>query len=110
MANSDQNKPIENQSVENEIQNSQLDFYSDKFDPLLALRDSTLKVPDEKAKVYDNLAIYKSAMEDLKNPRQKKEKKTISHTEIIRRWLPEQSRSYYIYTFFFLIKLQLGTC
>lgn len=69
-----------------------LDFYSEKFDPILALRVSTVKVPDETAKTYDNLSSYNAAIEEQRNPRPKKEKKEINKIEIIRRWLPEQSR------------------
>lgn len=80
-------------SSENLKGDPRLDFYSETFDPILALRVSTLKVPDESAKKYDNLALYNAAIEEQKNPRRKREKKEeISKIEIIRRWLPEQSR------------------
>lgn len=69
-----------------------LDFYSEKFDPLIALRVSTVKVPDETAKVFDNLSSYNAANEREQNPKAKKEKKEVDNVEIIRRWLPEQSR------------------
>lgn len=69
-----------------------LDFYSEKFDPLIALRVSTVKVPDETAKVFDNLSSYDAAKERQQNPKAKIEKKEVVNIEIIRRWLPEQSR------------------
>lgn len=81
-------------SVENVARDTRLDFFSDKFDPLLALRVSNLKVPDEKAKVYDNLSFYTSAIEKQEKPRPKKEKKKeITELQLTRRWLPEQSTS-----------------
>lgn len=76
-----------------------LDFYSEKFDPLIALRVSLVKVPDETAKVYDNLSSYNAAIEEQQNPKEKKEKKEVDKIEIIRRWLPEQSRfTCYVYS------------
>lgn len=81
------------ESDEKVERNSRLDFYSEKFDPLLALHVSTLKVPDESSKKYDNLALYKAVKEEQNTHRRKRENiEEISKIEIIRRWLPEQSR------------------
>lgn len=79
-------------SVQNVEKDPRLDFYSAKFDPLFALRVNKLKVPNENAKVYDNLSSYTAAISQQDNPRPKKEKKIeISEVELTRRWLPEQS-------------------
>lgn len=89
MADSEDNKQSVNlESVE---ENPELNFFSDTFNPLLALSVSKLKVPDENAKVYDNIASYKSATDNLRTIRPKKVK-DVPPAEIIRRWLPEQSR------------------
>lgn len=82
------------ESVDYAENDPRLNFYGDTFDPLLALRVTSLEVPDKTAKKYDNLALYNAAIEEQKNPHQKKGKKeAVSKIEIIRRWLPEQSRS-----------------
>lgn len=75
-----------------DIDDPRLNFYSDKFDPLLVLRVPILTLPDENAKKYDNLALYSTAIEEQKNPRRKMAKREeINTIEIIRKWLPEQS-------------------
>lgn len=72
--------------------NEKLDFFSEKFDPLLALQVPDLKIPSQSAKKYDNLALYVVAMEQNKSDQPRKERKQETKVEIVRRWLPEQSR------------------
>lgn len=80
---------------EKEEYNSKLDFFSDEFDPLLALNTPGTSAPIPDAKRYDNLAAFKSAMDREQNPEKfQKRKQMVAEalTPVVRRWLPHQSK------------------
>lgn len=81
-------------SSDSEDEDPRLCFYSEKFDPLYALTVPDIKIPEPKAKVFDNLDIYKNNI-DRKEPREAKKREQVDETlkaSQIRRWLPHQSR------------------
>ncbi|CAH1118753.1 unnamed protein product [Phaedon cochleariae] len=71
-----------------------LDFFSDKFDPLLALRAPGVEVLDSTAKVFDNLSAYEVHKDDEQNPNaktgRKQPKKAAEETVIQRKWKEHQ--------------------
>lgn len=100
----DQGKKNEGESSKSdksEDYDPRLDFFSDKFDPLLALNTPNLKVPDETAKKYDNLAILEAALKNENDPQQgqRTSKKTQTvEVEVKRKWLPHQCELFVCYS------------
>lgn len=94
MADQEKGNASENsKSDKNEVYDPRLDFFSDKFDPLLALNMPNLKAPDETAKKFDNLAILESALKNENNPQRRQQsskKKLPVEVEVKRKWLPHQ--------------------
>ncbi|XP_018579212.1 U7 snRNA-associated Sm-like protein LSm11 [Anoplophora glabripennis] len=88
-----ENASESSKSDKSEDYDPRLDFFSDRFDPLLALAKRNLKAPDISAKKYDNLAFYESAANKEKNPQQGQQsskKKQAMDVEVRRKWLPHQ--------------------
>lgn len=84
----------------------ELDFFSENFNPLKALRAANLKVP-VKARAYDNLSKYDSVHnKGLPLVSERKDKKDVEPEVVERRWL-EHQREFDSFCFFFLI---LGLC
>ncbi|RZC38091.1 U7 snRNA-associated Sm-like protein LSm11 [Asbolus verrucosus] len=77
-------------SPENQEYNPKLDFFSEHFDPLLALKTPNVVVPVPNAKTYDNIHIYKSAQEVRPQREPKKKAQVAQDAPIERRWLPHQ--------------------
>ncbi|CAH1373356.1 hypothetical protein MTP99_014763 [Tenebrio molitor] len=75
--------------AENKDYNPKLDFFSEQFDPLLALRTPNIVVPVINAKTYDNIYKYKSMVEG-KPEQKKKPARPPEEAPIERRWLPHQ--------------------
>lgn len=72
--------------------NPKLDFFSEQFDPLLALRTPGVTVPVNDAKIYDNIHQYKSAHEEKPVRKEKKITQIPEGAVVERRWLPHQSK------------------
>jgi hypothetical protein len=77
--------------AENKDYNPKLDFFSEQFDPLLALRTPNIVVPVINAKTYDNIYKYKSMVEG-KPEQKKKPVRPPEEAPIERRWLPHQCK------------------
>ncbi|XP_057665701.1 U7 snRNA-associated Sm-like protein LSm11 [Diorhabda carinulata] len=92
MANSVNSGDNSEEIPENREYNPQLDFFSNKFDPLLALSTRNIKLPGLKVKKYDNLAAYTSAIDKEKNPGNYTKKKVVEQESVIieRRWKEHQ--------------------
>lgn len=61
----DENRPSVSsgvKTVETSVYDPELDFFSDKFDPLKALMTPGVKVPVPEAGTYDNVSKYESAV------------------------------------------------
>ncbi|KAG5895318.1 hypothetical protein JTB14_000590 [Gonioctena quinquepunctata] len=77
-----------------EIYEPRLDFFSDEFDPLFALKapNADAAVPDSTAKKYDNIAAYKAAIYREENPREIVKKRDVTKDVLPteRRWKEHQ--------------------
>ncbi|XP_044259535.1 U7 snRNA-associated Sm-like protein LSm11 [Tribolium madens] len=81
----------EEKSEKNTNYNPKLDFFSEQFDPLLALRTPNVAIPIPEAKTYDNIHIFKSVLEGKPQAPAKSKKTEVPQTAPIeRRWLPHQ--------------------
>lgn len=85
-------EPIPSSSSKEEY-DCRVDFFSDKFDPLVALQTPNLKVPCPSAKTHDNIEKYDSQQKRLQNmlpQRQPVVRQVNKDIEIQRAWLPHQ--------------------
>lgn len=102
------------ESDSDETDDPTLDITSEHFDPLKALYAKHVKVPYKKAKVYDNLSQYESAINRSKtigkqttnqstnsdsattssNTRTTARKFGVSGEPVVRRFLPHQRRAF----------------
>lgn len=77
---------------------ARLDFFSDGFDPLLALKTSGVVPPQANAREHDNLQAYENAWseETISRARSREEKtvKEVVNTAVVneRRWLQHQCK------------------
>lgn len=78
--------------VETAKYNPKLDFFSEEFDPLLALNTPNVIIPDSSAKTYDNIHKYKSTYEPKSNENKPKIDKKAAEKVIERKWLPHQRK------------------
>lgn len=53
-------KPQSDNRTEKKVFDPELDVKSDKFNPLKALTSSDFVLPVEKAKIFDNVAVFES--------------------------------------------------
>ncbi|CAH0559509.1 unnamed protein product [Brassicogethes aeneus] len=58
-------------AVKSDILDPRLDFFSEKFDPLLALATPNLKIPVPTAKCHDNIGKLKCVLEERDGDKQK---------------------------------------
>ncbi|CAH1982722.1 unnamed protein product [Acanthoscelides obtectus] len=90
----DEDRGFENKGKSQQFcdNDTRLDFHSENFDPVLALRVSGVSVPVTAAPKYDNLGKYKTAVdrEAKGEPAAPKKKDPVSTGEFQRRWLPHQ--------------------
>lgn len=71
----------------------ELDFFSDKFDPLKALNTPGLKPPVANAGLYDNLSKYESeVMKNITVARKKEKVATATEPEFERKFLAHQCK------------------
>lgn len=70
----------------------ELDFCSDKFDPLKALNTPGLKPPVQNAGAYDNLSKYETASTGKRTHAPKVKENAAPSTEFKRNFLPHQSK------------------
>lgn len=83
-------------STEKSTYDPTLDFFSEKFDPLKALRTPGIVPPDINAKTYDNLAKYECAYLQPNNQQVNRagNSKIKVQEDSKRRWLPHQCEYY----------------
>lgn len=82
-------------STKKEDYDPRLDFFSEHFDPLLALTTPGVVPPVPGAKVFDNLARYESNQnkpQGAQNVAPKLKPSTSAGTSYDRRWLPHQCK------------------
>lgn len=83
----------EGESSKQKDYDPRLDFYSEHFDPLLALRTPGVVPPQANAKEHDNLNAYDSVWNKQVRSGQKKIVKTVESGAVIeRKWLPHQCK------------------
>ncbi|XP_008200791.1 U7 snRNA-associated Sm-like protein LSm11 [Tribolium castaneum] len=75
----------------NKNYNPKLDFFSEQFDPLLALRTPNVTIPVPNAKTHDNIHRFKSVLEGkTQAPVKSKKTEEPQTAPVERRWLPHQ--------------------
>lgn len=90
---SDARAKVGEESAEENKYDPRLDFFSELFDPLLALKTPGIVPPCVDAKEHDNLAMYESCWSKEASQRQKKAVGTNeSDTVNERKWLPHQCK------------------
>ncbi|KAJ3665601.1 hypothetical protein Zmor_001092 [Zophobas morio] len=80
----------EEEPNDNDKYNPKLDFFSEEFDPLLALKTPNLVVPVSNATTHDNLQKFKSVVEGKRQENTSKVAEISTEVSIERRWLPHQ--------------------
>ena len=84
----------EEEPNDNDKYNPKLDFFSEEFDPLLALKTPNLVVPVSNATTHDNLQKFKSVVEGKRQENTSKVAEISTEVSIERRWVPHQCKCY----------------
>lgn len=87
-----------------------LDFFSEHFDPLLALITPGVVPPVPNAKVYDNLCKYESIRGAAASSRRQVAPKTNEREGTKRNWLPHQCKCKLRYEVYFLESSMIARC
>lgn len=90
---SDARETTEGETSKQKEYDPRLDFFSDRFDPLLALNTPGVVPPVSDVTEHDNLSKYETAWYKQTDSGQTKSAKNVERGEVFeRKWLPHQCK------------------